>query len=352
MLNKRSKNKKVKTEKKAREFLRWLKPKELAQIGGIKKKSMSLIQLKETIEEIYDNKKIFDQKCKKNKAARESMEQYLYLFFKQRFGLNNIVIEWVTGLIESLRIYSSEDSDVALFALILRNEVDEEFANIQSQIKGTIEEILLNLIETNNPHKSKKVINKMMADKKKGIISESLALEIVNTMYTDEHPNKEEILIKLEAKVEEENKRRLAELASKKTNGKSSKGKKRKKKKESVERVEGIHYNSLVKIILDMQLKTHYGFLRNLSMEFRKFDDQNYGFISREQLRKLTNNFLHGSDILIDLEEMIRKRGTFDQSFLTFSDVVSMFSSKQIVSEGEEITMLQFIFELDQGINE
>jgi hypothetical protein len=307
---------------------------------------MSLIQLKETIEEIYENKKKFDQKCKKNKTARESMEQYLYLFFKQRFGLNNIVIEWVAGLIESLRIYSSEDTDVALFSLILRNEVDEEFAKIQSQIKGTIEEILVNMIETNNPHKSKKIINKLVQEKKKGVIDEGLAMEIVNTMYTDEHPNKEEILIKLEAKVEEENKRRLAEMAKVKVDG----NKKKKKKKKTVEKIEGIHYNSLVKIILDMQLKTHYGFLKNLSMEFRKFDDQNYGFITREQLRKLTNNFLHGSDILIDLEEMIRKRGTYDQAFLTFSDVVSMFSSKQIISEGEEITMLQFIFELD-GVN-
>lgn len=308
---------------------------------------MSLVQLKETIEEISDNKKIFDQKCKKNKAARESMEQYIYLFFKQRFGLNNIVIEWVTSLIESLRIYASRDSDVALFALILRNEVDEEFANIQGQIKDTIEEILVSLIETNNPNKIKRIINKMVEEKKKGVIPESLALEIVNTMYTDEHPNKDEILLKLETRVLEEHKKRIAETSVKKVMGKkNSKGDKPKKK--PVSREPGLLYESLVNIILDMQLKTHFKFLRNLSVEFRKFDDQNYGFISREQLRKLTNNFLHGSDILIDLDEMIVKRGSYDPGFLTFSDVVSMFSHKQIISEGEEITMLQFIFELDQ----
>ena len=340
----------MKTEKQAREFLKWLKPKELAQMGGIKKKSMSLIQLKELIEEIYEHKKKYDQKCKKNKTARESMEQYLYLFFKQRFGLNNIVIEWVMSLIESLKIYSSSDSDVALFALILRNEVDEEFSNIQSQIKGTIEEILVSLVETNNPHKSKKVVNKMVLEKKKGIVSEGLALEIVNTMYTDEHPNKDEILTKLEEKVEEEQQRKLKESVEK--NGKKKAGNKKKKKKNSSFRERGIYYASLVKIILDMQLKTHYGFLKNLSHEFRKFDDQNYGIVTREQLRKLTNNFLHGSDILIDLDEIIDKRGSFDKGVLTFSDVVLMFSNEQIVSEGEEITMLQFIFELNQDIND
>lgn len=312
---------------------------------------MSLMQLKETIEEIYENKKVFDLKCKKNKAARESMEQYIYLFFKQRFGLNNIVIEWVTSLIEALRIYSSTDSDVALFSLVLRNEVDEEFAKIQGQIKGTIEEILMTLLETNHPNKTKKIINKMVLEKKKGIVNENLALEIINTMYTDEHPNKDEILTKLENMVEEEHKKYLTELAMKKNSDKNGKSKGKAKKKFPI-RERGIHYENLVKIILDMQLKTHYKFLRNLSLEFRKFDNQNYGFISREQLRKLTNNFLHGSDVLIDLDELIEKRGTYDQSFLTFSDVVSMFSNKQIVSEGEEITMLQFIFELDQDIND
>lgn len=316
-------------------------------MSGIKKKTMSLAQVKETIEEISDNKKVFDQKCRKNKAARESMEQYVYLFFKQRFGLNNIVIEWVAALVESLRLYASADSDVALFALVLRNEVDEEFANIQSQIKETIEEILVSLVETNNPNKIKRVINKMVDDKKKGVVSEALALEIVNTMYTDEHPNKDEILLKLEARVAEEHRKRVAELSAKRLAGKKG-AKGDKAKRRPAPREPGLLYESLVNIILDMQLKTHFKFLRNLSVEFRKFDDQNYGFISREQLRKLTNNFLHGSDILIDLDELIEKRGSYDPAVLTFSDVVAMFSGKQIVSEGEQITMLQFIFELDQ----
>lgn len=347
----RKKSKKKKTEKQARKFLRWLKPKELVQMGGIKNKTMSLSQLKELIEEIYEHKKNYDKKCRKNKTARESMEQYLYLFFKQRFGLNNIVIEWVTSLVESLKLYSSSDTDVALFALILRNEVDEEFANIQTQIKGTIEEILVSLLETNNPNKSKKVINKMVKEKIKGMVDEGLALEIVNTMYTDEHPNKDEILMKLEDKVEEEMRRQLLEVSVKKKKQKTVKNNKKKKKKITVKE-RGINFINLVKIILDMQLKTHYCFLKNLSHEFRKFDDQNYGFITREQLTKLTNNFLHGSDILIDLEDIVSKRGAYDKSFLTFSDVVLMFSNEQIVSEGEEITMLQFIFELNQDIND
>ncbi|MEL6734252.1 MAG: hypothetical protein AAFP83_24140, partial [Bacteroidota bacterium] len=165
---------------------------------------------------------------------------------------------------------------------------------------------------------------------------------------TDEHPNKDEILVKLEDQVEEESKAIVLEAQKKKDKKRNGKQKdKKKKKQEPKEKEKGILYTNLVKIILDMQLKTHYKFLKNLSWEFRKFDNQNYGFISKEQFRKLTNNFLQGSDVLVDLEEMISKRGSFDPSFLTFSDVVSMFSNQKIISEGEEITILQFIFELD-----
>lgn len=310
---------------------------------------MSLVQLKELIEEIYTNKKKFDIKCKKNNTARESMEQFIYLFFKQRFGLNNIVIEWVHGLIEALKVFSSSDSDVALFALILRNEVDEEFADIQSQIKGTIEDILLSLIESNNPNKNKKIINKMYETKRKGKISDNMALEIVNTMYTNEHPNKDEILIKLEKKFEQHS---LKTPKFKKKSKKEKQTRSNTKKKKPMKIYQrGVLFSEIIKIILDMQLKTHFGFLRNLSIEFRKFDNQNYGFITSKQFRQLTNYFIEGIEIEINTDELITQRGSYDQAVVTFSDLVGLFSSKQIVSEGEEITMLQFIFEKSQGIN-
>ena len=328
--------------------MRWLKPKEAPELNGVHNKAMSLMQLKELIEEIYESKKDFDRKCKKNRTPRESMEQFMYLFFKQRFGLNNIVIEWVFSLIEAVRCFSSSDSDVALFALVLRNEVDEEFVDIQKQIKGTIEDILLSLIETNNPNKTKKIVNQIYKDRKKGFVSENIALEIINTMYTNQHPNKDEILKKLEEKVEEN---LLKQSSIKKEKSKSSLGNSKSKKKPfSTDR--RILFSNLMKIILDMQLKTHYRFLKNLSSEFRIFDDQNHGYISLDQFKKLTQSFLEGSDIWIDSNEMVANRGSYDESVITFSDVVSLFSGKQINSQGEDITMLQFIFELNQDLSD
>ena len=298
-------------------MVRWIKKKELPQITRVNYKKMSLIQLKELITEIYEAKKVYDGKCRQKQGFRESMEQFVYLFFKQRFGLNNIVIEWVLGLTESVRSFCRQDSDVALFALILRNEIDEEFSEIQGQIKGTIDEVLMSLVEARQPNKGRKQLNAQFASLKEGSISLAFGLEIVGTMYPEEHPNRDEIVRKLRGKVE-------------------------------AGEHKGVVFSGLMKIILDMQLKTHYGFLRNLSSRFRAFDDQNYGYITRGDFEGLLDEFLEQVEHEIDFGGMMSQRASYEPGVVTFSDAVSLFSSHHVESEGEQITLLQFIFEQGQ----
>lgn len=311
-------------------------------MSAVNRKVVSFSQLKELIEELYEAKRNFDTKCKKNKLPRESMEQFMFTFFKHKFGLNTIVIEWVYALIESIKLYHSKNNDVALFALILRNEVDEEFAEIQKQIKLTINDILLNLIETKNPNKGKREVNILFSKKVKGRVSEITAFEIVNTMYTDEHPNKDEIVNKLSVKISDDEKKIVKgnikiskSISNLRTKGNSTKV-----------TVRSIEYNALVKIILDMQLKTHYSFLSNLSKEFKFFDKQNYGYITIEQFQNLVEVFAPDIEIAKEISEMMKLREDYDSKTLTFSDVVILFSSKHVESNGEKITMLQYIFEL------
>jgi len=329
----------------SKEFLKWLDPKEPPKMKKINRKVLSLSQTKELIDELYEAKREFDVKCKKNKMQRESMEQFMFSFFKHKFGLNAIVVEWVYGLIEAIKLYHKKDNDIALFALILRNEVDEEFADIQKQIKLTINDILMNLIETQNPNKGKREINNMFSSKAKGRINENMALEIVNTMYTDEHPNKEEILEKLMDKIQrDEEKIETGTLSISK-----SMATLRKKNKLGSKRVRSIQYLALVKIILDMQLKTHYSFLSNLSKEFKALDSQNYGYISLEQFQILVNTFTPDLSGEKEISEFMASREDYDPNSLTFSDVVILFSAKHVEANDEKITMLQYIFEMSEN---
>jgi hypothetical protein len=50
------------------------------------------------------------------------MEQYMYTYLNQRYGLKNLIIEWAAAIINGIKKYSKEDHSVCLFGKILRNE--------------------------------------------------------------------------------------------------------------------------------------------------------------------------------------------------------------------------------------
>ena len=55
------------------------------------------------------------------------MEQYIYTYLNQRYGLKNLILEWAAGIIFGIKKFADIDHQVALFGKILRNECDEEF---------------------------------------------------------------------------------------------------------------------------------------------------------------------------------------------------------------------------------
>jgi hypothetical protein len=76
---------------------------------------------------MYAQKTRFDQKCEETHQARETMEQYMYTYLNQRYGLKTLIIEWAAAIINGIKMYQKDDHDIALFGKILRNECDEEF---------------------------------------------------------------------------------------------------------------------------------------------------------------------------------------------------------------------------------
>ena len=107
---------------------------------------------------MYAQKIKFDKKCEENKLPRETMEQYMYTYLNQRYGLKNLIIEWAAAIINGIKTYLKEDHDVSLFGKILKNECDEEFRFIQMHVKETLTSLLRVLIKDKNPFKSESEI--------------------------------------------------------------------------------------------------------------------------------------------------------------------------------------------------
>ena len=59
--------------------------------------------------------------------ALETLEQYMYTYLNQRYGLKSLIIEWATAIVNGIRNYQKVDHDVLLFGKILKNDCDEPF---------------------------------------------------------------------------------------------------------------------------------------------------------------------------------------------------------------------------------
>lgn len=149
-------------------------------------RGLTLKQLRDVIEEIYVSKTKYDQRCIDSRLPRETMEQHMYTFLNQKYGLKNLIIEWATAIINGIKKFSGDDNDIAVFGKILRNECDEEFRYVQTQVKTTIAELLKMYLRSKLPLKTNVEIKELLQVKMASNITEEECNEIINYMYTTE----------------------------------------------------------------------------------------------------------------------------------------------------------------------
>ncbi len=162
---------------------------ESAAAGGVPapSKSLTLKQLKDLIADMYAQKEKYDQKCTDNKLPRETMEQYMYVYLNQIYGLKSLIIEGAAGIIHGIKRYSVQDNDVALFGKILRNECDEDFRLVFGEVKVAMGDILKETLKKKFKHKGEPELEKMVREIQQGDIEEAYWLAIIKKMYNEEH---------------------------------------------------------------------------------------------------------------------------------------------------------------------
>ena len=149
-------------------------------------KILSIKMTKDIMNEIYNSKRIYDEKCYENKIPRETLEQHMYTYLNQKYGLKNLTIEWASSIINAIKIYSNEDCDINLFGKILRNEQEEDSRLVIENLKSNISELLEFYLRSKNPFKSKMDIKKMLEIKKDGYLIEEEWKGIINYIYLPE----------------------------------------------------------------------------------------------------------------------------------------------------------------------
>lgn len=291
-------------------------------VGKTHARTLTLKQLKDVISDIYAQKLKYDQKCVESKLPRETMEQFMYTYLNQRYGLKSLIIEWVAAIINGIKTYLKQDHDVALFGKILKNECDEEFRFIQTHVKETLVGLLKALLREKFPLKSESEIDRMMKSIQKGYMEEWQWRKIIEKMYD---PNDYEILEQKFINAVQE--RRAKTFYNNLTDSR------RLTREEQMMRMnqtfERLQFTDFQKIILDFQLREHEKFLEKFIYAFKSIDSDNNGVINEAEFRELVQSM----DVIDDEEEvnyLLQMIDPFNNQQMTFSELVHLFSSHMV----------------------
>lgn len=155
-------------------------------VGPVNCRVLTKKMLLEIIQEIYESKTQFDKKCNDTNTPRETMEQHMYTYLNHKYGLKNLIIEWASSIINGIRMFSAEDSEVCLFGKILRNELEEESRFVVTRMKTTISDLLTYFLKAKFPLKIGSEIKSMAEGRMIGILNEDEWKGIVYNVYEKE----------------------------------------------------------------------------------------------------------------------------------------------------------------------
>lgn len=320
-------------------------------ISGTNAKVLTIKMTKDIMNEIYNSKALFDKRCYENKQARETMEQHMYTYLNQKYGLKNLIIEWASSIINAIKLYSSEDSDINLFGKILRNEQEEDSRLILLKLRSTISELLEYYLKSKNPLKSAKDIKKMLESKKEGLLTEEEWQGIIYYIYNEEDAqnidNRINNFIQKQNTKNNQGSNENIGMHQNPSNLNNSvipfmnTGAQKKLTREEIFNLNkvkeemSISYKDFIKLVSDHQIRSREKYLKNFVKLFRKFDSDSDGILDEKEFINLLKDIPSCKENVETIAfKFLSVIDPFNNQKVTFSECVSIFSMEFI--KGEE----------------
>ena len=292
----------------------------------------TLKMMKDVINDIYNSKVDFDKKCDNNQMPHETLEQHMYTYLNYKYGLKNIIIEWATNIINGIKSFSSEDSEVCLFGKILRNEIEEDSRLFLPMLKANFLNVLTLLYRRNFPLKNNCDIDNLINQKMKSSLSYDECKEILYNLYEENDANY------LEQKVIEKINQKKENLLNKPIQEKRIERRKKLTRDELLligqqkeENCNTVSYNFLLRICHEFQIKIREKYLKNFVKLFKTIDEDNNGIINEEEFIELVKSLkiYNEENLEENIERLLNTIDPYSNKQITFSECVSLFSMEQ-----------------------
>lgn len=91
-------------------------------------------------------------------APRETMEQHMYAYLNQRFGLHALIVDYASAIWKGCEAFASQANDVAVFLALLRCELDEGFLTVKHKLQQALVDLLRAYFQAAYPLKQERAI--------------------------------------------------------------------------------------------------------------------------------------------------------------------------------------------------
>ena len=312
----------------------------------VSKKKLSREQLNEIIQNIYKSKIAFDQNCIDLNKPLETMEQHMYQYLNNKYGLKNLTIEYASAIIAGIKEYSKKDINIKLFGMLLKNEIEENTLAIVEKIKQVVEETLEYFISQKNPYMGIGEVEQICEKIKKGMVDEDIWISFVDTLFINDKENGKKVKEKIYEFIDRIMKKSLEQL------GKDNlKFEMTREEEDFVKEIQNypkkIRYDDLINILIDYHIKVRKNYLKNMREVFMDNDENKDGILTKKEFIKYINDLKIFQEETIEenIDYLLRKIPQCEKyDFFSFSEVVGVFDQEQILKENnEKCSILDFL---------
>ena len=311
----------------------------------ISKRKLTKEQLNDIIQDIYKSKIIYDQNCIDLNKPLETMEQYMYKYLNQKFGLKSLTIEYVSAIIIGIKEYSKKDMNIKLFGMLLKNEVEENTLTIVEKIKQVVQETLDYFISQKNQYKTFEEISKISEKLRKSLLDEEIWNNIVNTLFLNDQENGLKVKKKIYEFIDKVMKKSIDDIGQKLNFEMTREEKDFYEDFKNYEKK--IRYEDLLNILIDYHIKVRKNYLKNMRTLFMKNDSNKDGVLTKKEFIEYIHELkiFHEETLEENIDYLLRKMPQCEQyDFFSFSEVVDLFDQEQILKENnEKSSILDFL---------
>lgn len=279
-------------------------------------KSYSLPQVKLLVHDIMENKASFDERAEKSGGLPQQLEEFLYVYFKQKYGLKDLILVEITSLMDQIKYVSPKSAEVSAFKGMLKNEIDEKFYWLLQEIKKNMVTNLDVYYKVNVTKNASLIdIEKFILRKKSEGLERNIAEFVLDQLFNDSEVR--------------EMKRKLKHLWNLEATTCSKTQKKR------------LPYSAFQEMILGYALETHIEYLRQILGYFRQIDHNHDGMFRKRDFLDLMDIFA-AKNIKANFDDFMNRIDPNAGECITFSKVIEILSTTYVDKE-KRVNMIQFL---------